>query len=121
VVGFGLARLGGAWHGMKRQDNYRTNLEKAVADALTALSIQFREQVPVRSGFVLDFVVKSPILGDVIVEADGPTHETPEGRKKTYARNHFLRDAGWKHIWHLDQETILDPEKLNARLIKLKE
>lgn len=97
-----------------RDDGYRTNLEKAVAEALDELGAEYREQEPVRAGFVLDFVVKTS-QGEVCVEADGPTHSTKEGKKKDRFRDHCLRRAGWT-VHHLTQDEILDRERLTIRL-----
>lgn len=100
-----------------RDDGYRTNLEKAVAEALDELGAEYREQEPVRAGFVLDFVVKTS-KGEVCVEADGPTHSTKEGKKRDRFRDLCLRRAGWR-VYHLDQDLILDPDRLRARVSEI--
>lgn len=101
-----------------RQDNYRTNLEKAVSEAFEELGIKYRDQVPLRIGFVLDFVIETK-SGKVVVEADGPTHATPEGRQKDWFRDKCLREAGWDKIVHLPQQLILDKDRLVQELQKI--
>ena len=100
---------------MSREDNYRTSLERAVAETLQELGIPFRDQVPLRIGFVLDFVIETP-NGKVIVEADGPTHATGEGRQRDWFRDRCLKDAGWTKIYHLSQSLILNKDKLIQEL-----
>lgn len=124
-MGFGGARFGSAryWQGMEtyeesmREDHYRTNLERTVAETLKEVGIPFRDQVPVRIGFVLDFVIETE-SGKVVIEADGPTHATPEGRKRDWFRDKCLRDAGYKRIIHLPQNLILNKEELVSTLQK---
>ena len=98
-----------------RNDNYRTNLERRVSLALDSIGIGYREQAPLRVGFIPDFIVETS-RGKIIIEADGPTHATPEGRKRDGFRDKCLRDAGWKEIHHLPQEIILDEERLVGKL-----
>lgn len=101
-----------------RSCEYRTNLETRVTEALKKLKADFREQVPTRSGFVLDYVVQTP-QGEIILEADGPTHQTPEGKKKDRFRDRVLKREGWGHIYHLDQDLILQPNRLCERLSEI--
>ncbi len=99
---------------LERDDKYRTNLERLVADELSNIGVAYREQEPVRAGFVLDFVVETA-SGEICIEADGPTHRTKEGQKKDRFRDLVLKRSGWT-VYHLSQDEIINPEKLRSRL-----
>lgn len=89
----------------------RTDLEQLLADALTARNIEFAEQYPTDSGFVLDFVL-SP---NVVLEADGPCHDGSKNKRRDRFRDKILKSEGWK-VYRLGYELINCPERLAAKL-----
>jgi len=98
-------------------NHYRTNLEKIVLNKLIKLNIPVIEQWSTRSGFVPDFVI---VGQSIIVEADGPCHDTPEAIKKCKYRDKILKHEGWKHIVHLSQPEILDDNILTKKIEGIK-
>ena len=70
--------------------NY-THLEQLVAMVLSQNKARFLTQVPI-SGFLVDFYVPP----DIIIEVDGPYHETDEQRKKDQVKDSVLRSLGFR-------------------------
>ncbi len=92
----------------------RTDLEQVVADLLKSKGIEFIEQYPTTSGFVLDFVI-SP---NIVLEADGPCHDASKAKKRDWFRTKCLKLEGWK-VYRLPYGIINDPEKLSARITEI--
>jgi very-short-patch-repair endonuclease len=63
---------------------------------------KFRRQVPI-DGYVADFVCFEARL---IVEVDGPLHQTPEQVRKDAARDAILRQRGFRTL-RFDDEAAL--------------
>ena len=92
--------------------NYdRTSLEELVAHELESRQIEFLEQHPTRSGFVLDFV----IAPNIVIEADGPCHDGSKNRRRDRFRDRILKNEGWK-VFRLGYELIGDSHRLKQRL-----
>jgi very-short-patch-repair endonuclease len=91
-----------------------TSLEKIVADELDKRNVEYICQYPTTSGFVLDFVL-SP---DIVLEADGPCHDSSKARKRDWFRDKCLKLEGWK-VHRLGYELINDPERLSARITEI--
>lgn len=69
-----------------------TSLEEVMLKALQSRGVKFRTQVPTKSGFVLDFLV-----GDrLVIETDGPCHNSSKSRHRDYARDKILRSNGYE-------------------------
>lgn len=92
----------------------RTNLEQIVFDLLKSKGIDFVEQYPTTSGFVLDFVL-SP---NIVLEADGPCHDSSKAKKRDWFRTKCLKMEGWK-VHRLGYELINDPERLSTRITEI--
>jgi very-short-patch-repair endonuclease len=92
----------------------RTDLEQIVFDLLKSKGIDFVEQYPTSSGFVLDFVVGP----DICIEADGPCHDSSKAKKRDWFRTKCLKLEGWK-VYRLGYELINDPERLSARITEI--
>ena len=92
-------------------DYERTNLESIVADELQRRNIPFVEQFPTNSGFVLDFVI-SP---NIVIEADGPCHDSSKAKRRDWFRTKCLILEGWK-VYRLKYQEINDSLRLNKRL-----
>ena len=58
------------------------------------LGAKFRRQVPV-GAFIADFAC---LEAKVIVEVDGPSHETAVGQVRDAWRDRWLRDNGWRVV-----------------------
>jgi len=72
-----------------------TDAERAVWYAVRAHRLEglsFRRQYPV-AGYITDFACPSARL---IVEIDGPVHDTAENRERDDHRDAALAKAGWK-------------------------
>jgi very-short-patch-repair endonuclease len=89
----------------------RTSLEQIVADELRSRNLEFLEQHPTRSGFVLDFVL-SP---NIVLEADGPCHDGSKNKRRDRFRDRILKSEGW-HVFRLGYELIADHERFSKRL-----
>jgi len=89
----------------------RTDLEQIVFDLLKSKGIEFIEQYPTTSGFVLDFVL-SP---NAIVEVDGPCHDSSKAKRRDWFRSKCLVLEGWK-VFRIGYKTINDSERLTQRL-----
>jgi very-short-patch-repair endonuclease len=109
-AGHGALRRGGVRYGNMRQNDF-TSLELVVIDALQALGISFRTQVPTRTGFVLDF-----LIGDnLVIEADGPCHDGSKNRNRDRFRDRILKQSGYE-VHRIGYQIIEDPGKLKKRL-----
>ncbi len=53
-----------------------------------------RRQVPI-CPFVVDFAC---VEARLVVEVDGPSHETPEGQSRDAGRDAWLRREGWRVV-----------------------
>ena len=80
-------------------------------DLLKSRGIDFVEQYPTTSGFVLDFVI-SP---NIVIEADGPCHDSSKAKKRDWFRTKCLILEGWK-VYRLKYQEINDSHRLNERL-----
>lgn len=92
----------------------RTSLEQIVFDLLKSKGIEFVEQYPTTSGFVLDFVI-SP---NKVLEADGPCHDSSKAKKRDWFRTKCLKLEGWK-VYRLGYNLINDPERLSNRITEI--
>lgn len=70
--------------------NY-TYLELLVALALSKNGAKFLTQIPI-GNFLVDFYIEP----DIIIEIDGPYHETDEQRKRDQNRDRILRSFGFR-------------------------
>ena len=91
-----------------------TSLEKIVADELDKRKVEYISQYPTTSGFVLDFVL-SP---NIVLEADGPCHDSNKAKKRDWFRTKCLKLEGWK-VYRLGYNLINDPERLSARITEI--
>ena len=91
-----------------------TNLEQIVSDALTERGIKFAAQFPTTSGFVLDFVIGP----NIVIEADGPCHDSSKAKRRDWFRTKCLIMEGWK-VFRLNYHIITDPQKLTKELDKI--
>lgn len=91
-----------------------TDLEQIVSDALTERGVSFAAQYPTTSGFVLDFVIGP----NIVIEADGPCHDSSKAKRRDWFRTKCLIMEGWK-IHRLNYHIIADPTKLNVALDKI--
>lgn len=89
----------------------RTSLEEILATELKSRGIEFLEQHPTRSGFVLDFVVAP----NIVLEADGPCHDGSKNRRRDRFRDRILKNEGWK-VFRLSYQLISDSHLLRNRL-----
>ena len=92
----------------------RTDLEQIVFDLLKSKGIDFVEQYPTSSGFVLDFVVGP----NICIETDGPCHDSSKAKRRDWFRTKCLKLEGWK-VYRLGYELINDPERLSARITEI--
>ena len=58
------------------------------------LGVKFRRQVPI-GALVVDFAC---VEAKVVVEVDGPSHETDEGAARDTGRDAMLRRDGWRVV-----------------------
>ena len=58
------------------------------------LGLKFRRQVPI-GALIVDFAC---VEARLVVEVDGPSHETPEGRASDAWRDRCLREQGWRVV-----------------------
>lgn len=70
--------------------NY-TDLEQLVAFALSKNGAKFLTQIPI-GNFLVDFYIEP----NIIVEVDGPYHETDEQRKRDQNKDRILRSFGFR-------------------------
>jgi very-short-patch-repair endonuclease len=91
-----------------------TSLEKIVADELDKRKVDYVCQYPTSSGFVLDFVVGP----NIVLEADGPCHDSSKAKRRDWFRTKCLKLEGWK-VYRLGYELINDPERLSARITEI--
>lgn len=89
----------------------RTSLEEIVANELKSRGIEFAEQYPTDSGFVLDFV----IAPNICLEADGPCHDSSKAKRRDWFRTKCLKLEGWK-VYRLDYHVIANNESLLRKL-----
>ena len=89
----------------------RTDLEQIVAEALGAKGLEFVEQYPTSSGFVLDFVL-SP---NIVLEVDGPCHDSSKSKRRDWFRTKCLIMEGWK-VYRLGYKLINDSQRLSNKL-----
>jgi len=85
-----------------------SSLEKIVIDQLELFGINYRTQVPVRSGFILDFLVPP----NKVIEVDGPHHKFPERKKHDWARDRILQSSGYR-VFRIPMEIVTNPDELN--------
>jgi very-short-patch-repair endonuclease len=91
-----------------------TSLEKIVANELDKRKVDYVCQYPTSSGFVLDFVVGP----NIVLEADGPCHDSSKAKRRDWFRTKCLKLEGWE-VYRLGYELINDPEKLSARITEI--
>lgn len=88
-----------------------TSLEEIMLDALLPRGIYFRVQVPTSSGFVLDFLVNDR----VVIEVDGPCHNSSKARKRDRFRDRILKSQGYE-VHRLSYKNMQTPESVNQWL-----
>jgi very-short-patch-repair endonuclease len=69
-----------------------TSLEEVMLASLQSRGVQFRTQVPTRSGFVLDFLIGSSL----VIEVDGPCHNGSKNRRRDRFRDKILKSNGYQ-------------------------
>lgn len=74
--------------------------------------VHFRRQAPVM-GYCLDFLAAEVRL---VVELDGPTHETAKGKSRDMVRDRRLAARGLKVLRIRDEEMSRDPDAVIARI-----
>lgn len=90
----------------KRLRRELTKAEAAMWDMLRDLrpyGARFRRETPI-GPYIADFAWLSARL---IVEVDGGSHETADGRRHDLARDAFLRNEGFK-VLRFDNAQVLD-------------
>ncbi|MBY3383399.1 endonuclease domain-containing protein [Rhizobium laguerreae] len=90
----------------KRLRRELTKAEAAMWDMLRDLrpyGARFRRETPI-GPYIADFAWLSARL---IVEVDGDSHETADGRRHDLARDAFLRNEGFK-VLRFDNAQVLD-------------
>ena len=76
---------------------------------LTQLGIEFTEQYPTRSGYLLDFAL---IDKKIAIETDGHAwHSSQQQRKRDRFRDHILRREGWTVIRFRETFTLSEVEE----------
>lgn len=68
-----------------------TNLERLICKALTRIEANFLTQVPI-DNFLVDFLIEP----NIIIEADGPIHESDEQQKRDRNKDRILRSKGFR-------------------------
>jgi very-short-patch-repair endonuclease len=82
-----------------------TNIEQILFNELTKRNIHFVTQFPTESGFVLDFVIPP----NIVIETDGPCHNSRKARKRDWFRDKVLKTEGWK-VYRITYKIIKDTE-----------
>jgi len=72
----------------------RTSLEEKVKVLLDELGIQYCEQYPTRTGFIIDFAI---FYNDkkIAIEVDGPHHDSKEQKRKDRFKDYMLKRDGF--------------------------
>ena len=87
---------------MTRGSIYLTSLEKRARDTLEELDIGYVSQYPIRSGFIIDFVL---LKGKIAIEVDGAYwHSSKEAKKRDRFKDYQLKREGWKVIRIKEEE-----------------
>jgi very-short-patch-repair endonuclease len=94
--------------------NERSSLEQILSDILKSKNIEFVEQYPTKSGFVLDFVIPP----NFVIETDGPCHNSSKSKKRDRFRDKILKVEGWK-IYRINYKYFYDMDLLNNQLDKI--
>jgi very-short-patch-repair endonuclease len=92
----------------------RTSLEQVLSDLLKQRKIEFVEQYPTKSGFVLDFII-SP---NFVIETDGPCHNSSKSKKHDKFRDKILKTEGYI-IYRINYKYFYDMDLLNEKLDKI--
>lgn len=88
-----------------------TNIEQLLCNELTIRNIHFVTQFPTESGFVLDFVIPP----NIVIETDGPCHDSAKARKRDWFRDKVLRNEGWI-VHRLNYKIMTNPIFLKQHL-----
>ncbi|MDD3984241.1 MAG: DUF559 domain-containing protein [Aliarcobacter sp.] len=88
-----------------------TSLELLMIQALEKRGINFRSQVPTRSGFVLDFLIGESL----VIEVDGPCHDGSKNKRRDRGRDRILRIGGYK-VHRLSYKRMQTPEEIDRWL-----
>lgn len=73
-----------------------TNLERIMKQALDNEGLQYIQEYPLRSGFVIDFALKDSMIA---IECDGEKwHGTNKAKRRDRFRDYLLKRAGWTTI-----------------------
>ena len=82
-----------------------TSLEIELIQELESRNIEFRTQVPTRSGFVLDILIPP----NIVIEADGPCHDSSKNKKRDRFRDRILKKSGYT-VFRLSYKTTKNKE-----------
>jgi len=113
------ARLGFVGYRLGMDKNLRisyeqTSLELVLFNLLKSKNLEFIEQYPTRSGFVLDFVIPP----NFVIETDGPCHDSSKSKRRDRFRDKILKIEGWK-VYRINYKYFYDPDILNEKLDKI--
>jgi len=72
----------------------RTSLEEKVKAVLDELGVQYHEQYPTRTGFIIDFAIFYNGK-KIAIEVDGPHHDRKEQKKRDRFKDYMLKREGW--------------------------
>ena len=93
----------------ERGFNHRTSLEERMFGYLTQMGIEFTEQYPTRSGFLLDFAILDK---KIAIETDGnPWHTSRQQKTRDRFRDYMLKREGWIVIRFGEIFTLDDVKK----------
>ena len=92
-----------------------TRCERALWHELRAKRLdgwKFRREAPI-GPYVADFVC---FAAKLVVEADGPLHATPEGRRADQRRDAWFEGAGFRILHFSDEEILSDLGRVLDRI-----
>ena len=93
-----------------------TSLERKAKEALDLLNVEYIPQYPVRTGFVIDFVIFNNGQ-KIAIETDGEHwHSTKKQKQRDRFKDYMLKREGWKIIRIKELNFNEDMEKLKNTL-----
>lgn len=95
------------WGNWARLYNNQTLAETALEPAVAKLGRPYRFQHIVSNRYICDFALP---LDMVILEVDGPSHNTKAARAVDQKRTEFLNERGWTVVRCQNKDAIRDPE-----------